>query len=315
MKEPACYTGESSLTDYLKQFKLIAELNQWDKRTKALELATSLRDKALTILGELSDEGMRDYDVLVSTLRRRFEPPGYAELYRVQLKSRQRTRGEPLVELASDIKRLVRQAYPADPKPMTEMIARDAFMDALDDMEMEWRIFQTKPHSIDEALQAAIEFESFRQGRQHRQPDPGTVRMNTGRVSKGPKESAGKKHASKDAGRRAARLTCFFCKQIGHKKADCVHYQKYKAKKASRSSPGKKCRQEVGKKVEKKKPVEGRQHRKGVANEPEQPAVEEDVKLVRKDPEQGRQLWIAWKKRTRKKWLNGKHLGNSVHQV
>ena len=66
-KKAPYFNGQSSWSVYLLQFEMVAEINRWSENTKALELATSLRD-GVSILGELSPEGLRNYDAIVSAI-------------------------------------------------------------------------------------------------------------------------------------------------------------------------------------------------------------------------------------------------------
>ena len=81
------------------------------------------------------------------------------------MKGRQRRRGEPLAELAPDIKRLVRKAYPQSSVDEKEALARNAFTDAVNEADMEWTIFQGKPRGINDSLRLALEYEAFQPGR------------------------------------------------------------------------------------------------------------------------------------------------------
>ena len=82
---------------------------------KAMELATSLRGAAQSILSNLRPEQRRDYNHLVSVLKARFEPVNQTDLYRAQVKARLGNKSESVQELAQDIKRLIRRAYPQYP--------------------------------------------------------------------------------------------------------------------------------------------------------------------------------------------------------
>ena len=62
-KKAPYFNGQTSWSDYLLQFEMVAEINRWSENTKALELATSLRDDVVSILGELSPEDRRNYGV------------------------------------------------------------------------------------------------------------------------------------------------------------------------------------------------------------------------------------------------------------
>ena len=52
-KKVPSYDGSSSLHDYLIQFEMISELNQWSSEMKALQLATSLQGKARGVLCDI----------------------------------------------------------------------------------------------------------------------------------------------------------------------------------------------------------------------------------------------------------------------
>ena len=41
---------------------------------------------------------------------------------------------------------------------------RGCFIDAINDLELEWFVYQGKPKTIDEAMQLALEFEAFQVG-------------------------------------------------------------------------------------------------------------------------------------------------------
>ncbi|KAL3841725.1 hypothetical protein ACJMK2_019831 [Sinanodonta woodiana] len=164
-RQPAIYDGTSSWRDYHVHFEMISQLNWWDDKSKALELAVSLRGNAQSVLSDLSHKQRRNYHDLVSALASRFEPDNQSELYRLEMKHRQRKRGESLNELAQEVKRLTNKAYPAAPVGVREQLARDCFLDALNDPEMEWAVHQVKPKSMDDAAHLALEFESFRSGR------------------------------------------------------------------------------------------------------------------------------------------------------
>ena len=167
-KSPALYDGKSSCRDYLVQFEMVSELNRWTADTRALELATSLRGHAQGVLSDLEAADRANYPKLVRALLNRFEPEYQSEAFRAQMKARQRQRGEPLAELAQDIKRLVRKAYPEASVDVKEALACDAFTDAVGDSDMEWNIFQGKPKGVDDALRLALEYEAFQMGRSRR---------------------------------------------------------------------------------------------------------------------------------------------------
>lgn len=77
----------SSWEDYLVQFELLAELNGWSAREKAIYLAANLRGAAQAVLGDLDITKRRDFTALITALGQRFSPANRTEMFRVQLKN------------------------------------------------------------------------------------------------------------------------------------------------------------------------------------------------------------------------------------
>jgi hypothetical protein len=176
-RKPATYDGKTDWQDYLVQFEMVAELNRWDNRTKALELATNLRGTAQGVLSDLRPEYRMDYTHLVLALQSRFEPKNRAEMYRAQIKSRIRKQREAMTELAQDVKRLIRLAYPEGQSEIRERLARDCLIDSLNDSELEWVVFQGKPDTADDAVRISLEYEAFEAGIRRRAGIKTSVRM------------------------------------------------------------------------------------------------------------------------------------------
>ena len=159
--KPTSFDGSTSWEDYKAQFDLIAELNHWDAGTKSIYLAASLKGPAQGILGDLEDAQRRDLPTLTAALNSRFGSENQTEMHRAQLRSRMRRREETLPELAQAIRRLTRQAYPDASASLRETLGRDHFLDALPESDVRWRIYQTRPKSLREALNVAVELEAF----------------------------------------------------------------------------------------------------------------------------------------------------------
>ncbi|CAC5376182.1 unnamed protein product [Mytilus coruscus] len=136
-KKAATYDGLGSWQDYIVHFEMIAEINGWDENTKALELATCLRDSAQAILSDLRPDLRRSYAHLVAALTSRFQPSNQAELYRAQMKGKSRNKDQSLPEIAHDIKRVTRLAYSTAPIEVREQLARGCFIDSLNDADLE----------------------------------------------------------------------------------------------------------------------------------------------------------------------------------
>ena len=158
---PTHYDGSSSWNDYHAQFDIVAELNGWETRTRAIYLAASLQGPARATLGDLDATKRTDYEALTEALEAHFGSQHWTEMYRAQLRCHVPGREEMLPELSQAVQRLTRQAYPAAPSSLQDTLARDHFINALPDNEMRWRIHQARPKCLREALTTAPEVEAF----------------------------------------------------------------------------------------------------------------------------------------------------------
>ena len=169
------YDGTSSWADYLLQFEMVAELNGWEERSMAMYLATNLRGAAQSVLGILmgSADGIIEPWLLV--WGQRFGTENQTEMFRALLRNRSRKQGETLPDLAHEIRRLVKLAYPTGQFGILEDLAKNHFIDALPDAESRWHIQQSRPNNLDDAVGWPVELEAFHIAEKHR----GTVRKMT----------------------------------------------------------------------------------------------------------------------------------------
>ena len=158
---PPTFDGKVPWDAYRTQFEMLAAVNRWTVAQKATHLAVNLRGSALVILTNLSEASRRDYATLTAALENRFGTAHQTELNRTKFRGRVRHREESLHELAEDIERLARLAYPDTGEDMINILAKDQFIDALSDEELRLKIRQNRPNSIREALTTALELESY----------------------------------------------------------------------------------------------------------------------------------------------------------
>lgn len=122
IQRPPQYDDQSPWDAYKTQFEMLATVNRWTNQEKAAYLAVSLKGVAVNVLNSISPDKLYDYDALIIALEARFGNAHQAEVHRMKLKSRVRRREESLTELAEDVERLVRLAYPRADAPMMELI-------------------------------------------------------------------------------------------------------------------------------------------------------------------------------------------------
>lgn len=160
--KPQIYDGSDDLEEYLTQFNLLAELNNWGPKPKALLLASSLSGGARAILSEMTEAERRDYDCLVSMLKNRFGSVNRSEVFRAELQTRVKQRNETLPELAQAIKKLTRHAYPGSSPIVRDTLAIDYFIDAIPETEIRLRLREVGPKTIGEAENIAVRLEALR---------------------------------------------------------------------------------------------------------------------------------------------------------
>ena len=160
--KPQNFDGTSDFDEFLCQFEITCEINAWKYNEKSLFLANCLTGDARSLLNELDSEGRRDYNTLTEKLRNRFGSVNRSEIFRTQLQSRTRNKGETIPELAQAIKKLVRQAYPGVTKDVIETLSLDNFIDAITDSDIRMRVRELSPKSLEEAEKICVRLEAYK---------------------------------------------------------------------------------------------------------------------------------------------------------
>ncbi len=163
-KIPSYDKKTGTFQEHLKQFELVAKWYGWDDARKAMALANSLKGTARSALLDVTEEDQTDYKRLVAVLTDRFEPKGQISTYLAQLGSRVRGKSESLVDLADDIRAMVRKAYPnlgAEGRDIVNLQITDWFIRSFNDVVLESAVRLTQPQTLSDALMVAQQHESI----------------------------------------------------------------------------------------------------------------------------------------------------------
>ena len=158
---PDKYTDKTSWKDYKVYIEQCAQLNNWEEQSKAKYLGISLTGTAQKVLTTAMQKGEITYEELVKKLEERFGPGGQTELYAGELRNRERRKDETLQELGEAIRELTSLAYPELNIAAQERLAKQYFHSAIPDRRIRDGIFRVSPKTIDEAIRAAVETESY----------------------------------------------------------------------------------------------------------------------------------------------------------
>lgn len=181
--KPQKFSETDDFEDFLTQFEITAEINEWGYKAKSLYLANSLTGSARSLLNELTSEQRRDYSCLVQKLQARYGCENRAEVFRAQLKSKLRAKGETIPELAQAVKKLTRQSYPNASLDVIEALALDHFIDALSESEIRLRLREVGPKTLSEAEKIAVRMEAHRIADKQRTRFVGKVEQEISAVS------------------------------------------------------------------------------------------------------------------------------------
>jgi hypothetical protein len=126
-----------------------------------MRLVVPLIGNAQGVLSNLLANDQQNYDELYKTLQQQFAPTKQTELYSVQLRERKQKAAESLPELGQGIRRLINLAYLTATINLKEILAKEQFVDALQDPKMRLRIKQARSVDLNDAVRHAVELQAF----------------------------------------------------------------------------------------------------------------------------------------------------------
>jgi len=153
------YDGTTCLETFLARFDPCVKYMGWNAEDQQFNLSVSLDGVAGQILWDA--EARSTVEGTIQLLRNRFGNVNQAERFCAELKARKRRPGESLQELYQDVCRLMSLAYPGPTSDLSNIVGRDAFLEALCDNALRVRILEKYPPDLDEALRIACQLEAF----------------------------------------------------------------------------------------------------------------------------------------------------------
>ena len=113
----------------MEPFKLCTKINECDEKQCCQQLAVSLRGRTQAVYVTLSEEDKTNYKKLLVALEKTMTPPAFRQ--------RKRQKGENLVDLVTNLRKLAARAYPEKDQSFVEEEVLEQFISAF----YEWKIF------------------------------------------------------------------------------------------------------------------------------------------------------------------------------
>ena len=147
------FSGKENVEDYLLQFELTTKRNGWNDAEKSSALLCALDGSARGILAEFDDPIAASYTDVKQALLRRFGPTQLVEVHERALAQLRLDKGQSIRELAHEVQRLVKQAYPDIVGPARNRLAVKHLLNAIHDRETVFYIREKNPYDLMEACQ------------------------------------------------------------------------------------------------------------------------------------------------------------------
>ena len=245
-KDPPRFKGgKSDVHDFLVQFDLVCEYNEWSYRDAGFELASSLEKGARSVINSLPADKRCDYDSLSLALRNRFQPPGRERKSAVGIWERTMQKGEDAFGYANALRQMEKEAYPG--KPLGDVTMMALYINGLRDPEMKRYVRRCNPSTFEEAVDIASRDEADAGPtlpERSRKPQPEMV-ASVGAGTAPQKEETSSTSLTDDdkvqlkerlrrlelrmkhTGKQGPML-CYRCMEPGHLVRDCPYPQSYR---------------------------------------------------------------------------------------
>ena len=166
---PELFSGEGKARwdDWIDHFERIADVNEWDGAKKLKWLPARLTGRAATVYKRLPAATKEDLKQTIKALEERFEPASRKELYRAELQSRRKQKGEDWATYGEELTRLAEKAYPALPSEAQQRLALNQYLVQLENAQVAFGVKQRGPETVDRAVQLTLELESYLPARAH----------------------------------------------------------------------------------------------------------------------------------------------------
>ena len=193
----------------------------------------NLTSIALAYAESLPAGSVSTYRDLCYALEQRFGDSQRAEVYKSELRLRQRREGESLPALGQEIRQLIAHAYPGIGLQGMEELAIEKFREALTDSEQRMSVHRSHARTLEEAIKAALDMESWqiseRRNKQHKVRAVETTENPTNEILMKIMEkleqlfanNRTEVHKNEETVSKPKSFMCYYCNKPGHMAREC----------------------------------------------------------------------------------------------
>ena len=158
---PEVFDGSSSWSDWRFHFENVATVNGWDDTQKLRWLRVRMTGRAQKALLRLPGATADSYDATRDALRARFEPESRHTRYQAEFQLRRKKAAEGWADFGDDLRNLADKAYPDLQEEARERLSINTYLDQLPQPQLSFAVRQKQPATLDEAVAATLEMESY----------------------------------------------------------------------------------------------------------------------------------------------------------
>ena len=155
---PEPFSGVGSREDWIDNFESAAAVNKWEDADELLWLKAHMTGRVQKSYKDLPDTTRATYDACKMAVQERFEP---ADLYLPEFYVRKKRKTKYWASLAEDVKTLADRAFSNLEEEAREHLALTRYLEQLDNWQVAFSVKQKRPKSVDEAVTATLEMESY----------------------------------------------------------------------------------------------------------------------------------------------------------
>lgn len=145
------FSGKENVVEYLLQFELTAKRNEWSDSEKSCSLLCALDGPARNILSEFEDVTKANFEEVKQALLLRFGPTNLTEVHEQALGQLRLSRGQAIREMAAEVQRLIKLAYPDISGSARDRFAVKSLIRTINDKNTAFYIKEKAPANLAEA--------------------------------------------------------------------------------------------------------------------------------------------------------------------